>query len=722
MNGLIDEQKDRIIKEELQKDKVISEKANTVFKNFNSKVKEDDVIKENIGIGKQNLKENKKRVEEKNIGNCTNATFYKKINRILGVAAAFLTVVIIGGTVINFNKNKSQDNGKQQGESQSQEIISYTENNLIKNEPMQFSKEEIVEEIDNRFVKVYIVGDSDIGVQFKSYYWDELFGEVEKTSQTYRIDGIDGKIDSVFLGCAANSVVPYLFILKTDKTAMYVDLKGYYDIYKYYYYYAVPLEGLDDISGFEEKSRKFSYSEMDYTYVNAIRSDGKRKEIEIGEINYWDDTSTKTFDKYNQKYIDAHNGDMISNDERRDFEVDGSLYMYVNGEYDYMYFYDYVYMNSSLYRIKISTGEKELLASGLDAIVSSNEEGKICVYVKEENNYAVYNLDKNVVIKHHKNEQEITEITSNKSNTADVDLQKLSEFERKVYESGDYYYNKVAEQYCIPATYDAKSAYFITNHTLFRTNIAEIETITCIASGVNDLYKDENGNLIAVGDPDLKIQENNDKNITYKKYEKKEPDLQSLSEFERKVYESGDYYYNKVAEQYCIPATYDKKSAYFITNHTLFRTNIGQTETITCIASGVNDLYKDENGNLIAVGDPDLKIQENNDKNITYKKYEKKEPDLQSLSEFERKVYESGDYYYNKVAEQYCIPATYDKKSAYFITNHTLFRTNIGQTETITCIASGVNDLYKDENGDLIAVGDPDLKILEKNDTNITYK
>ena len=496
MNNLNDEQMDRIIKEKFQKDNKISNKANLIFENFNPQTEEKSNIKEKMNTDNQAV---------------LNNLFYKKLNKILSIAAVSLSVLVVGGTTLYFCKNgkinfKNPDN-----------VITYNQNYLVKNNKLKISNEQIIKEIDDEFIKVYLVGKRDVGINLTSTYWDEFEGEF-KSTECYKIDNIDKDVKDIFIGYIGGYGFPFVFLLMEDNTVEYVDiqcLKNYA-----FYYEAQKLEGLEDVVGFEQRTRKFSYSNTDYQYVNAIRSDGLRKEIEIGVLNNWEDTVSENYNKLNEKYIKVHNGETIPNDLRSDFEVDGATYIHVNGEDKYWYCYKGDYMNHDLYRIEVSTGKEECLASGLNGLVSSDSEGKICVYVVE-NLYTIYELDKNVVFRNDDNSV-INKITTNsnisENNTNESNLQQLSEFEKKVFESGDYYRNSLTGHYWMKTSKDSNSAYLIEDNKLFRTNIKDNDSISCIATGIDDLYKDENGNLIAVAKPDFTIQEKNDKNITYKEY------------------------------------------------------------------------------------------------------------------------------------------------------------------------------------------------------------
>ena len=401
MNKLNDEQMDRVIKEKFRQDKEISDKANSIFANFNHQTEEKTSIKEEINKANKTV---------------VNALFYKRLNSVLSVAAVSLTVILVGGTAIYFNRDRIQNISN--NSNNQNEIITYTKMYAIKNEPLNYSNEQIVKEVENHYVKAYLIGNTDVGVEFLHDYWDEINKEsIKVSSETYKIDGITGNIKDIFVGTAENSVLPYIFVLMDDGTAMYVDLHGYYNYVSDLYYYAVPLEGLTDIVGFEEKTRNFSYSRTEYTYVNAIRNDGKRKEIEIGKVNSWDDASTKTFDKLNKKYIQAHNGGAIQDDNTGSFEIDGKTYMPGAIDSRYLYYKDNSenWLSSKLYRVEKSTGNKELIASGVNATIMYDTENRICFYVVEDG-YEIYKLDPNIVFRHN-DESIINEVTTAKKET-----------------------------------------------------------------------------------------------------------------------------------------------------------------------------------------------------------------------------------------------------------------------------------------------------------------
>ena len=115
MNKLTNEQMDQIIKAKFKDDNTIPDKVNSVFVKFKSKLYNDQLRKKSVVLNET------KEIEKPTKDNINNETkfkntngakgkiikvdFYKRINRILSVAAVTFTVVLIGGSVVYLNKN-----------------------------------------------------------------------------------------------------------------------------------------------------------------------------------------------------------------------------------------------------------------------------------------------------------------------------------------------------------------------------------------------------------------------------------------------------------------------------------------------------------------------------------------------------------------------------------------------------------------------------------------
>lgn len=489
---------DNIIKSTLKKDNYISDQANSVFENFkNSQIRNRENKTENIKQNSVNTAKNK----------VVQLSFYQKLNRVLSVAAVSLTVVLVGGTALYLNKNNNQ------GENVQTELITYKQNYLVKNETLQLSNEQILKEVENSFVKAYMVGKKDVGIKLTSTYWNESDGGYS-FEECYKVDNIDKNVKDIFIGnIGSYGGTSYVFLLMEDNTLEYVDI--YNSNNNMRYFQAKPVEGLTNVVGLEQASRMFSYSDTDYSYVNAIRNDGLRKEIEIRGINNWNNSVSEEFNELNQKYINTHEGKAIQNDGKGDFYVDGVLYISVRGENQYLYSYRGDFMNHELYRVDATTREEKCLATGLDAIVTSDGEGKISVYFKDDN-YKIYELDKNVVFRRHKDESVISEVTEDKKEQK-PNLEELSDFERRVYESGDYYYSKNGH-YCIKNPREVNIAYYIENTCLYRVIIPNNDSSTCVATYVDDLKVDKDNNMIVTVQPNCSVTDLHEGNVIFKEY------------------------------------------------------------------------------------------------------------------------------------------------------------------------------------------------------------
>ena len=399
MNRFTDEQIDKIIKAKFKNDNQISDKANSVFANFNPKQHNNQFSKNYVEQTnkQQDIKhEIKGKSQNNNIGKkIIEVSFYQKLNKILSVAAVSLTVVLVGGSVFYFNKDRI-DKGNNQTET-----IVYNQTYLVKNEKLELSNEKIYKEVENGFVKAYMLGKCDIGINLTSKYWDEYDKEVS-TTDCYKVDNINENVSDIFIGEIGDVGIPYIFLLMEDGTIQYIDLHFYEN--NEFYFIATKLEGLDNVIGFEQKLRKYSYSTTDYPYVNAIRSDGLRKEIEIGILNDWNDNETINYNKLNEKYIKAHNKEYID-DGKGDYTVDNITYLHVNGEDEYVFFKK----DDKFYRVTKSTSKEECIASGVYGFVRNNPDGRISVYVSD--NYEIFSLDKNIVFRT-KDEQIIGEVTT----------------------------------------------------------------------------------------------------------------------------------------------------------------------------------------------------------------------------------------------------------------------------------------------------------------------
>ena len=123
MNNLTDEQMDKIIKSKFKNDNKISDKANAVFTNFNPKQFNNQFMNDSAKQSEATNNEQSIKHEINNHNNAKNMSnagkkivevnFYQKLNRILSVAAVSLTVVLVGGSVLYFNRGGNNNSNNQ---------------------------------------------------------------------------------------------------------------------------------------------------------------------------------------------------------------------------------------------------------------------------------------------------------------------------------------------------------------------------------------------------------------------------------------------------------------------------------------------------------------------------------------------------------------------------------------------------------------------------------
>lgn len=485
MNRLTDDQMDEIIKAKFKNDNQISDKANSVFANFNPKQVMNDSV-ERVETNTEQTIKHELKDKSQNINNAgkkiIEVSFYQKLNRILSVAAVSLTVVLVGGSAIYIGRS---GNNKLNGQTES---IVYNQTYLVKNEKLELSNEKITKEAEKGFVKVYMLGKQDIGINLTSTYWNQFDVEV-KSTDCYKVANITENVSDIFIGEIGGAGMPYVFILMEDGTVQYVDLHCYRN--NVFYFEATALQGLYDVVGFEQKTRKYSYSNTDYEYVNAIRKDGVRKEIEIGMVNNWNDKETVNFNRLNEKYIKAHNKESIVDDGKGDFTVDNAEYYSVTGETEYIY----CKRNNNFYRMRKSDYNEECIATGVNGMARDYADGRISVYVGDK--YEIYSLDKNIVFKN-RNEQVINQVTINKQDSnpnqttnnqlhEDTDYSVFSTLANLDYEN-EYSKNKdVQTAYCYKIKFDqnGKPTINISSvHDLYNETIFETTEITNIKQDV----------------------------------------------------------------------------------------------------------------------------------------------------------------------------------------------------------------------------------------------
>ena len=566
MNNLSDEEIDKIIKEKFQKDEVIPDKVNAIFNNFNPHAINKENNKENNNekngnkvmyiVGQEESKQqnnyeneikNKNKFQSQNIitnngNNQSNATsninnklfsisFYKNLNKYLSVAAVSLTVVLVGGTTLYFNKN---NNGSKSSNNTNPNTM-VIQNYIIKNEELQFEKEQVLRESENEYVKVSLIGKREVAIQLKQSYIDYYNLKNVSEDKKYKVNNINNDIKDVFVGYTGNEKTPMVLLLMEDNTAEFVkvfnnDIAGY----EYEFVSNGPVNGLYNIIGFMQGSRKFEKIDEYYYYISAIRKDGVSKAIEFYDYNDWDDQVDDVYERLNRLYNTQLEG------------IAGYANNYFNGGN---------YTNNQTYNNSVNKN----ITNNSNVVSNNTVNGRNNIVNNTANNTTnnnsniVTNTTNNTISNTTNNTSNTINNSQNKNNTSNTTNQinttnttnttnsvsnttnttnnttsnnysrspnnkgPKNDFERKLVQSGDYYINSLGN-YCIKTTKDSEYAYYLENNEMFRTNLGGNESYTWIASGVEDLYKDESGKIVAVLKNTYSIHEENDENIVFKEF------------------------------------------------------------------------------------------------------------------------------------------------------------------------------------------------------------
>lgn len=374
-------EKDDFIKKKFQEDDVITDKVNKVFEDF--KKNSSKYIGDSKSISELKKNTNNKNQNEKVISFFT----YQNINKFLSVTAVFLCVVLVGmGTLL---KNRST-------EIENIDII--TKSVSVKNQELMFSNEEVLKYSENNLVKASIIGDRQIAIQLKENFIN-LYNLNLSSEKQYEVTNINKNVKDVFVGCMISFDTPYVLLIMEDGTVECIqilyDRVVPTDNYEFNFFSQGKILGLYDVVGFEQCYRNYTNSNTLYYYINAIREDGKKKEIELGYFNNWNDDTSITYNMLNQKYIDKEEEKEVSDDEvdnKTNSEKENSNIKYIQSETDSNI--AYYLENSDLYKIDLKTNNSISIASGVTSFYKE-EEGQLMAWLDEE--YAINEIDYNII-------------------------------------------------------------------------------------------------------------------------------------------------------------------------------------------------------------------------------------------------------------------------------------------------------------------------------------
>lgn len=316
--------RDNFIKKKFEEDNYISEQANDVFKKFQNSISNSKVTNQmynrisnqesshidsqlNSQINNQNNNRFSSHVNNfassqsnntKNEYNNPEIIFYRRMNRFLSVAAVFLCAIIVGtGTIIYNRKNKVEN------------IDIVTKSTSVRNEELKFSSEQVTKFHENDLIKVSLIGSRDVAIQLKQAFI-ELYDLNLSPYKQYKVNNISKDVKDVFVGNIVSDKTPYVMLLMDDETVEYIQILeddfSSESRYEFNFESKGRINGLYNVVAFEQSSRYYSYSSDVYYYINAIKEDGQKREIDIGYYNGWDSNTTNVFDELNKKYIDKY--------------------------------------------------------------------------------------------------------------------------------------------------------------------------------------------------------------------------------------------------------------------------------------------------------------------------------------------------------------------------------------------------------------------------------
>lgn len=394
----MDKFKDDFIRKKMQEDNYIPKKVNNVFENFkknpskfvnfniNTLETDDDYIEASKNRKKSD------RHNENNHQNLQNTSFftYKNINKFLSVAAVFLCIILVGmGTLL---KNRPT-------EIENIDII--TKSVSVKNHELMFSNEEVIKCSENNLVKASLIKDNQVAIQLKENFIN-LYNLNLSSDKQYEVSNITKNVEDVFVGCMVSFDIPYVLLVMEDGTAECIQILNGISVhrqdYEFNFYSQGKINGLYNVVGFEQCTRNYANSNKLFYYINAIRADGKRKEIDLGYYNDWNDTSTITFDIVNEKYLNKNteNGNINdkTNNEVRDNEDENinKNIEYIQSQTDsnISYYLD----NSNLYKLDKTSNSTSCIASGVTSFYK-DEDGKLMAWLDE--NYTINKTDYNIL-------------------------------------------------------------------------------------------------------------------------------------------------------------------------------------------------------------------------------------------------------------------------------------------------------------------------------------
>lgn len=347
---MLDNEKDNIIKNELQKDKYISKQANDVFQNFYSM--------NSYEASNQTEKINSNEIHIKG-----NNKMLFRWKALISVAASFV-MVFSAGIAVYVNK----DNSNQIASDEEMQIYTASiiggknaadyESIIVKNNEAIVTENDIRKISENDMVKAILTTDGEVDVQLKQSFISKYKLNLDVTKY-YKVFGINKEIKNIFVGYIEKSDMPYVLLLTKNNTVEYIQIvdgnvsdknKNTFEIY---FYNKGQILGLENIVRFEQR-KEYRYEDKLYYYIVAVSSTGVQKEIELGKYNDMSDGLEKKVGFSSPK-------------DKRTYYVDKENYIQTSG-WNSDYNGVYHIKNNDLYYIDLKNGGEHKLIEGVEKI------------------------------------------------------------------------------------------------------------------------------------------------------------------------------------------------------------------------------------------------------------------------------------------------------------------------------------------------------------------
>lgn len=448
-----DEEKDLFIKKKLQQDKTISSKANDIFKNFENQYLTSDENK-SIETDDKNNRDSKKSNSNDNVVELKTHSFFRTIRNFTAVAASFVVAISVGaGVAIYSNGNvnkKAESDYSTVNIDKSTTASDYTVAE-VKNEEVKVEENVEKKVHENNLIKAVLTTDGNVAIQLKKDFL-EYHKLKADTTKMYKVSRITGKVKDVFVCSMVSKEFPYVLLLMEDNTVEVVQIlnekttaTGGTKGYEFEFYDQGKIEGLKNIESFEEKTEPWVDSQKEFYYVNAIKKDGTRKQIDNLERVNMNDVSTN---RVTFKSQDGEKTYSIYADESDYIQAFGWA-----GASNNVYYIN----DNCLYHKSLVDGSEIKLATGVDSI-DIDEDGYIIVKLKFTNfihrydqyvKFKQYNVTDAKVVDKKEDDNFIVCLKSDGSITIEMKKGSKDKIGAKEYFKENYIYNFYASGYSV---------------------------------------------------------------------------------------------------------------------------------------------------------------------------------------------------------------------------------------------------------------------------------